>query len=140
MHQRPTVRPDLTTYLEVRSAETGRAVGRIVDLTTRGMRMITEEELELEAEFHLVIPLDNGPRALEELRYFDLVEAAQPMKKLAPDMEHAMDAATRALAGLIQAFALLALLFFAAWGLGAHRLISPAMILSCRVRIPCMRL
>jgi len=40
--------------------------------------------------------------ALEELRYFDLVGTAQPMKKLAPDMEHAMEAASRALAGLIQ--------------------------------------
>jgi hypothetical protein len=31
-------------------------------------------------------------------------------------------------------------LTFPAWSLGAHRLISPAVILSCRVRIPCMRL
>ena len=45
-----------------------------------------------------------------------------------------------AFAGFLETFALLALLFFAAGGLGAHRLISPAMILSCRVRIPCIRL
>lgn len=68
MDKRQGSRPNLMTYLEVRCAETGRSVGRIVDLTTRGMRLITEEVLELETEFHLVIPLDNGARAAEELR------------------------------------------------------------------------
>ena len=68
MNKRHVERPQLMTYLEVRCAETGRTVGRIVDLTTAGMRLITGEELELEADFHLVIPVDNGARAPEELR------------------------------------------------------------------------
>ena len=68
MNKRHERRPQLMTYLEVRCAETGRVVGRIIDLTTRGMRVITDEELPLEAEFHLVIPIDNGLGRQEELR------------------------------------------------------------------------
>jgi c-di-GMP-binding flagellar brake protein YcgR len=68
MDRRHDNRPNLMTYLEVRCAETGRPVGRIVDLTTSGMRLITANELSLDQEFQLVIPLDNGPGAPEELR------------------------------------------------------------------------
>lgn len=68
MNKRHLERPQLMTYLEVRCAETGEPVGRIVDLTTSGMRLITAEELELDAEFHLVIPVENSAGAPEELR------------------------------------------------------------------------
>ncbi len=41
-------------------------------------------------------------QALEEIRYFDLVRAAEPVRSLPPDLEHAVDAATHALGGLVQ--------------------------------------
>ncbi len=68
MNLRHVERPQLMTYLEVRCAETGRTVGRIVDLTTTGMRLITREELELETDFHLVIAVENSIGAPDELR------------------------------------------------------------------------
>lgn len=68
MNKRHEVRPHLMTYLEVRCAETGRIVGRIVDLTTAGMRLVCEDAVELGAEFHLVIPIEDGPGRDENLR------------------------------------------------------------------------
>ena len=68
MNKRHEERPQLMTYLEVRCAETGRVVGRIIDLTIHGARLITDEQLELGTEIHLVIPIDNGPGRQEELR------------------------------------------------------------------------
>jgi hypothetical protein len=57
----------LNVYLEVRDAETGREVGRIVDLTTQGMRLITGEPLTLDSEHTLVIVDDHGHGRPEEL-------------------------------------------------------------------------
>ena len=68
MNKRHEPRPQLMTFLKVRCAETGQVVGRIIDLTTQGMRLITDEELQIGAEFHLVIPIDLGPGRQEELR------------------------------------------------------------------------
>lgn len=68
MNDRHLERPRMMTSLEVRCAETGRPVGRIVDLTTAGMRLVTGEELELEAYFHLVVVVENDPGNTEELR------------------------------------------------------------------------
>jgi hypothetical protein len=68
MNKRHEDRPRLMTYLEVRCADTGQTVGRIVDLTTRGMRLVTDGPLELEAEFHLVIPMDDSAVRHEDLR------------------------------------------------------------------------
>ena len=68
MNKRHEPRPRLMTYLKVHCAETGRVVGRIIDLTTQGVRLVTNEEIQLEAEIHLVIPFDSGSGQQEELR------------------------------------------------------------------------
>jgi hypothetical protein len=68
MNKRHEDRPQLMTYLEVRCADTGRSIGRIVDLTTSGMRLITDGPLELEAAFHLVIPMDGAQGQHDDLR------------------------------------------------------------------------
>ena len=68
MNKRHEQRPQLMTNLEVRCTETGRIVGRIIDLTVQGMRLVTDEELQLEAEYHLIIPIDNGLGRREEIR------------------------------------------------------------------------
>ena len=68
MNNRQVEYPEPLTDLEVCCADTGQSLGRIVDVTSSGMRLITAGELVLEAEYRLVIPTPGGPGAHEELR------------------------------------------------------------------------
>lgn len=67
-NQRNQPRHMLNVYLEVRDAETGDDVGRVVDLTTEGMRVVCNTELCVDREYHLLINADIGPEVREQLR------------------------------------------------------------------------
>jgi hypothetical protein len=60
-NHRSQPRHELNVYLEVREADSGRAVGHVVDLTTGGMRLVTTRTFAQGAAYRLLIAVDIGP-------------------------------------------------------------------------------
>jgi hypothetical protein len=61
VNHRAQPRHELNVYLEVREADSGQAVGHVVDLTTGGMRLVTTGVFEEGATLRLLIAMDIGP-------------------------------------------------------------------------------
>ena len=57
---RSQTRHDMIYYLRVRSRQSGNIVGRIVDLTTDGFRLYTEEKIEPDTEFQLTMDIPDA--------------------------------------------------------------------------------
>jgi len=58
----------LNVYLKVLDAETGEPLGRIVDLTTHGMRVVINGPVELGQEMQLLITTDIGDGSADSVR------------------------------------------------------------------------
>ncbi|MEZ4388952.1 MAG: PilZ domain-containing protein [Candidatus Krumholzibacteriia bacterium] len=67
-NQRSADRHLLNVYLEVRDAETGEAVGRVVDLTTAGMRMVADRPIDDQRDYQLLITTDIGAAGRQTIR------------------------------------------------------------------------
>jgi c-di-GMP-binding flagellar brake protein YcgR len=67
-NKRSQERHELNVYLEVRDGETGQAIGRIVDLTTGGLRLVSEEPLSAGHDYDLLIETDIGGEAQDPVR------------------------------------------------------------------------
>jgi hypothetical protein len=63
-NQRTQTRHEMATYLEVRDAGSGKTVGHVVDLTTRGMRLVANEPFETTTTYQLLIATDIGPTSV----------------------------------------------------------------------------
>lgn len=63
MTSRTTPRLQLLTRLEVRCADTGQTIGRIVDISLRGMRLETDAPASLHADYQLLIEDDEDVQA-----------------------------------------------------------------------------
>ncbi len=57
--QRRQKRRHLIYYLDVRDIDTGESIGRIVDITTGGLLIISNTEYQAETSFNAVITLDS---------------------------------------------------------------------------------
>lgn len=60
MTNRTLPRRQLTIPLEVRCASTGRSIGRIVDLSLRGLRLESDTPATLHGDYQLVIDATDG--------------------------------------------------------------------------------
>lgn len=67
-NKRSQERHELNVYLEVRDGETGQTIGRIVDLTTGGLRLVSDEPLSSGHDYDLLIETDIGGEAQVPVR------------------------------------------------------------------------
>jgi len=67
MNRRGAERPKLVCRCEARDAGSGRLVGRVVDLTTRGLRLACDEPAELFRDCPLVLHLEQADGGGQDL-------------------------------------------------------------------------
>lgn len=53
-------RKNIVYYLEIHDEETGKPLGRLVDMTTKGLKMVSEEPIEVNRLFRLRVDLPEG--------------------------------------------------------------------------------
>lgn len=71
-------RKELVFYLEVTNAETGETIGRLVDLTTRGCKLVEQDGFESGLSFGLTVSLPDGRYGVESLSFNAIARWTKP--------------------------------------------------------------
>ena len=71
-------RNELVFYLEVSNTETGESVGRLVDLTTRGCKIVEKQEYDAGLEMALKVTLPDDRYGVDELYFNAIVRWSKP--------------------------------------------------------------